>query len=49
VSFPEAPTYICAYSILQPSTRALAKALFGHAEMNGRLPVSIPGLYETIP
>jgi beta-N-acetylhexosaminidase len=45
-SFPGAPTYVCTYSILEPSLRALAKAVFGHGEMNGHLPVTIPGLYE---
>jgi beta-N-acetylhexosaminidase len=44
-AFPEARTYICTYSILEPSVRALAKALFGKIEFKGRLPVSIPGLY----
>ena len=44
-AFPETPTYLCTYGILEPSMRALAKALFGYGEMNGRLPVSIPGLY----
>ncbi len=46
IAFPEAPTYICVYSILEPSMRALAKALWGQAEFTGRLPVSIPGLYS---
>jgi beta-N-acetylhexosaminidase len=45
--FPEAPTYVCAYSILEPSMKALAKALCGHLEFKGHLPVSIPGMYET--
>jgi beta-N-acetylhexosaminidase len=45
VAFPEAPTYICTYSILEPSMRALAKALFGHLVFEGKLPVSIPELY----
>ena len=44
--FPHAPTFICTYSILEPSMRAVAKALFGLGEMKGRLPVSIPGLNE---
>ncbi len=44
-TFPEAPTYICTYSILEPSMRALAKALCGRLQFKGRLPVSIPGLY----
>lgn len=43
--FPEAKTYACTYSILEPSMRALAKALFGKIRFDGRLPVSIPGLY----
>lgn len=45
-AFPEAPTYLCTYSILEPSMRALAKIVFGRGESTGRLPVSIPGLYE---
>lgn len=44
-SFPSASTYLCAYSLLEPSMRALARVLFGQAEALGRLPVSIPGLY----
>jgi beta-N-acetylhexosaminidase len=43
--FPEATTYICTYSILEPSIRALAKVLFGEIEFEGKLPVSIPGMY----
>jgi beta-N-acetylhexosaminidase len=43
-AFPEAGTYICTYSILEPSMQALAKALFGKITFEGRLPVSIPGL-----
>jgi beta-N-acetylhexosaminidase len=43
--FPEASTYICTYSILEPSMDALAKALFGKVKFEGWLPVSIPGLY----
>lgn len=43
-AFPQASTYVCTYSILEPSMRAAAKALFGLREMTGRLPVSIPGL-----
>jgi beta-N-acetylhexosaminidase len=43
--FPEADTYFCTYSILEPSMRALAKALFGKIKFEGRLPVSIPGLF----
>jgi beta-N-acetylhexosaminidase len=46
-AFPQAATYICTYSILQPSMEALAKALFGEISFEGRLPVSIPGLYDS--
>jgi len=44
--FPEAKTYLCTYSILEPSMQALAKTLFGQIEFEGKLPVSIPGLYS---
>lgn len=46
IAFPQASTYVCTYSILEPSMRAAAKALFGFGEMTGRLPVSIPGVVE---
>lgn len=45
IVFPEATTYVCTYSILEPSMRALAKALFGEIGFEGKLPVSIPNLY----
>jgi beta-N-acetylhexosaminidase len=45
-AFPEARTYVCTYSILEPSMSALASALFGFTKFTGRLPVSIPGLYQ---
>ncbi len=41
LAFPEAPTYVCTYSILEPSMRALAAALFGKKDFPGRLPVTI--------
>ncbi len=43
-AFPMVSTYLCTYSILEPSMRALAGALFGQAPMTGRLPVTIPGI-----
>lgn len=43
--FPDAPTYLCTYSILEPSMQALAQVLCGDYHCTGRLPVSIPGLY----
>lgn len=45
-AFPQASTFLCTYGILEPSMRAAAKVLFGLGGMKGRLPVSIPGLYE---
>ena len=42
-AFPHAPTYLCTYSILDPSVNAVAKAIFGFSRMTGQLPVSIPG------
>jgi len=45
IAFPETPTYVCTYSILEPSTKAVASALFGQSKFQGRLPVSIPDLY----
>jgi beta-N-acetylhexosaminidase len=44
-AFPEAPTYLCTYSLLEPSMHALANVIFGRVQPAGRLPVSIPGLY----
>jgi len=41
--FPDAPVYLCTYSILEPSMHALAKVMFGDLRPFGRLPVSIPG------
>jgi beta-N-acetylhexosaminidase len=46
MAFPEAPTYLCTYSILEPPMHALARALWGQIDIQGRLPVSIPGLYS---
>jgi beta-N-acetylhexosaminidase len=42
--YPTAPVHLCTYGILPPTMDALAAALFG-ARIEGRLPVSIPGLY----
>ena len=43
--FPEVKTYLCTYSIQEPSLAALAKVLFGELAAQGSLPVSIPDLY----
>jgi beta-N-acetylhexosaminidase len=44
-AFPAAPTYLCSYSLLEPSLEAVARIMFGEVTPSGRLPVSIPGLY----
>jgi beta-N-acetylhexosaminidase len=44
-AYPAAPTYLCTYSILEPSMRMLAQALWGKIPFGGRLPVSIPNMY----
>jgi beta-N-acetylhexosaminidase len=38
-AYPAATTHACAYSIHEPSMRAMAAALFGAAPFRGRLPV----------
>jgi len=45
MEMPEAPAYLLAYSPFPVSQRAAAKALFAAIEINGKLPVSLPGLY----
>jgi beta-N-acetylhexosaminidase len=45
VAFPQAQTYVCTYSILEPSMQALAASLFGDQPFLGHLPVTIPGLF----
>lgn len=43
-AYPRAATYICVYSILEPSMKALAAALWGEIPFTGKSPVSIPNL-----
>lgn len=43
---PKVSTYLCTYSILEPSMKAVAKAIFGRSQITGKLPVSIPGVIE---
>jgi len=40
-TFPEAPAFVCTYSIQPPSMKALARALVGQAGFPGRLPVTV--------
>ncbi|MDP8224305.1 MAG: glycoside hydrolase family 3 N-terminal domain-containing protein [Candidatus Lernaella stagnicola] len=46
VAFPDAPTYIVTYSNRDMALATLARILLGRSEAEGRLPVSIPGLYD---
>jgi beta-N-acetylhexosaminidase len=43
---PEAKTYLCAYGIQPVMQTAIAAALFGEAPINGKLPVTIPGMFQ---
>ncbi len=40
--FPEVKTYLCNYGDTEVSEQALAEAIFGEIEIQGRLPISIP-------
>jgi beta-N-acetylhexosaminidase len=43
--FPELQTYVVAYGDMPSLQRAAALALVGKADITGRLPISLPGLY----
>jgi beta-glucosidase-like glycosyl hydrolase/CubicO group peptidase (beta-lactamase class C family) len=43
---PQAGTYVCAFSYSESSQVAAAKAIAGEIEIDGRLPVSIPGYFK---
>lgn len=43
--FPELKTYIVAYGDMPSLQRASARVVFGMMEPNGKLPISLPGLY----
>jgi len=43
--FPEIDAYICAYRHADQAQEAVVRAIFGEIGLDGRLPVSIPGLY----
>jgi beta-N-acetylhexosaminidase len=43
--FPDVDAYMCAYRYADEAMMAAAKALFGESDIQGKLPVSIPGLY----
>lgn len=45
-TYPGIAAYLATYSTVLPSELAAVKALFGEMEVNGKLPVTIPGLAE---
>jgi len=42
--FPQAPTWIAAFSTQPVAERAMAAAIFGQTPIGGRLPVTVPGV-----
>jgi len=44
-SFPKLKTYVVAYGDMPSLQRAAARAVAGQADITGRLPISLPGLY----
>lgn len=44
--FPDVPTYVMSYGYLPIHMEALGDVLFGDAPAKGRLPVSLPGLFD---
>lgn len=45
LAFPELSTYLVTYEYTRPAIAAAVRLLFGEIEPQGRLPVSLPGLY----
>ena len=46
MGFPEVSTYLCAYKGSAIMQSALSKALMGKENISGRLPISIPGMFD---
>ena len=44
-AYPESASHVCSYGILAPTIDALAAALFGKRDFEGRLPVKLGALY----
>ncbi len=44
-AFPDLKTYLVAYGDMPTLQRATARSMFGMLELNGKLPISLPGLY----
>ena len=46
MSFPKLQTYMVAFGDMQSLQEAAARAILGQVDLNGRLPISLPGLYS---
>ncbi|HEX8559770.1 MAG TPA: glycoside hydrolase family 3 N-terminal domain-containing protein [Pyrinomonadaceae bacterium] len=44
--FEDAPAYMVAYAIEEVAQAAAARAIFGETAIGGRLPVTVPGVFE---
>ncbi|HEX8353431.1 MAG TPA: glycoside hydrolase family 3 N-terminal domain-containing protein [Pyrinomonadaceae bacterium] len=44
--FEDVPAYMVAYAIEEVAQAAAARAIFGETDVTGRLPVTVPGLFE---
>ena len=44
LDYPKIRTYVCAFSSVSTSEEAMARALFGEIRIQGRLPVTLPGV-----
>lgn len=49
LAFPELGTYVVTYEYTYPAIAAAVRVLFGEISPQGRLPVSLPGLYSLQP
>ena len=45
-SFPELRTYMVAYGDMPSLQQAMARALLGQIDITGKLPITLPGLYQ---
>ncbi|MES2390449.1 MAG: glycoside hydrolase family 3 protein [Acidobacteriota bacterium] len=44
LDYPKIRTYVCAFSSVSTSEKATARAIFGEIPMQGKLPVTLPGI-----
>jgi beta-N-acetylhexosaminidase len=49
LAFPELGSYIVTYEYTAPALAAAVRVLFGEIPAQGKLPVSLPGLYPLVP